>query len=226
MRSHLLPSALLAATCAYFAQAIKIESPGKGAVVDPAKGVTVKWSTVSTDPSRAQLVLVNMAAGHTPFSKDLGEVDLSKGSIVVTEKGVPDDEGYQFNFEGVDAGNTGILAQSEQFEVKGGGDADENTSSAASSSASASTSATGKTSATASGSTSASATNTATLTVPTTLTTAVSSATQTGTATTQGSGTATGSSAAATSTAGAPSGNAVQGGSLLALVAGIVAVMA
>jgi hypothetical protein len=97
--------------------AVQITSPSKNDVVDPSEGVEVKWSTVSTDPARAKLILVNKISGHSPFTKDLGEVDLSAGSITITEKDVPSDGGYQFNFESVDKSNTGILAQSEQFEV-------------------------------------------------------------------------------------------------------------
>ena len=98
--------------------ALLITSPGPNDVVDPAAGVTVKWTRVSTDALRANLVLTNMASGHTPYTKNLGEVDLSSGSIVVTQKDVPDDTTYQFNLEKTD--DSGIYAQSQQFEVKAG----------------------------------------------------------------------------------------------------------
>ncbi len=96
--------------------ALLITSPGPNDVVDPAAGVTVKWTRVSTDALRANLILTNMASGHTPYTKNLGEVDLSSGSIVVTQKDVPDDTTYQFNLEKTD--DSGIYAQSQQFEVK------------------------------------------------------------------------------------------------------------
>ena len=98
--------------------ALVVTSPGPGDIVDLAAGVTVKWARVTTDPLRGNLVLSNMAAGHIPYTKDLGEVDLSAGSIVVTQKDVPDDTTYQFNIEKADG--TGILAQSQQFEAKAG----------------------------------------------------------------------------------------------------------
>jgi len=100
------------------AWAIEITSPTKNSEVDLSAGVTVTWSTVSTDPKSAHLFLVNMAGGHTPFTKDLGEVDLSRGSITVKGLDAPSDESYQFNFQSIDSHNTGILAQSAQFEVK------------------------------------------------------------------------------------------------------------
>ncbi|KAK0704016.1 Ser-Thr-rich glycosyl-phosphatidyl-inositol-anchored membrane family-domain-containing protein [Lasiosphaeria miniovina] len=116
MRSAFISAAALFACV----QAIRITSPTKDDTIDPSKGVTVKWSTVSTDPKTAHLVLVNQAGGHTPYSKDLGEVDLTKGSVTVTVANVPNDTAYQFNIESVTELNTGILAQSAQFEVEAG----------------------------------------------------------------------------------------------------------
>jgi hypothetical protein len=194
-------------------QAIKITSPAKNDVVDPAAGVTIKWTTVSTDPSRANLLLVNMASGHTPYSKDLGEIDLSKGSITVTQKDVPDDEAYQFNFESVEENNTGILAQSEQFEVKAG----EKSTDEASTSSASSTATTAKSAVTSAATNSATGSSTAS--TASTLTTVSSSAT--GSATT--TATRTASSSLSTGAA-APTGLAVQG--VLALAVGVAAVLA
>lgn len=231
MRSF-FTTALLAAAVAHV-QAIKITSPSKNDEVDLSKGVKVEWSTVNTDPTTAHLVLVNQASGHTPYNKDLGEVDLSKGSITITEKNVPADEGYQFNFESVDKLNTGILAQSEQFEVEASdssdSDDDDKTSSAtsATSSATSSTSVTKttetiKTSATkVITSTGESTTVTETSVFPTTLT---KTSSPTGTDSESPSGTTTDTAAPSEST-GAAAANAVQGG-LFALAAGVVALMA
>ncbi|KAK4244038.1 Ser-Thr-rich glycosyl-phosphatidyl-inositol-anchored membrane family-domain-containing protein [Corynascus novoguineensis] len=209
--------------------AVEITSPSKNDVVDPSKGVTVKWSTVSTDPARAHLVLVNMAAGHTPFTKDLGEVDLSTGSLTISQKDVPSDAGYQFNFESTAAQNTGILAQSEQFEVK-------SSSSSSLSSSSFHTEDDQSTSAAASSS-SASTGTTAVRSMTSSLTSAGSVTTITGasrtlatstTAAAAATGSETGSAASSTSTAAAAAatGMASQSGSLLALVIGVAAVLA
>jgi hypothetical protein len=205
-------AALLALAAPLYA--ITITSPSKNDVVDLSAGVTLKWSTVSTDPTSAHLVLVNMAAGHTPYSKDLGEIDLTKGSLVVTEKGVPNDAGYQFNFESVSTQNTGILAQSEQFEVKASGDDDESSSSTSASATETKTSETTSKATTASSTgTTAAVTGTAT-----TLSTVSSAA--------SGSATRTGPASSTSTGAAAPTGMAVQGGSLIALVAGVAAVLA
>lgn len=191
--------------------AITITSPSKNDVVDLSAGVTVKWSTVSTDPTSAHLVLVNMASGNTPYEKDLGEVDLSKGSLVVTEKDVPADEGYQFNFESVATQNTGILAQSEQFEVKASSGDDDDDESSSSSATSATVTKTVSTTVSVTASTSTGVT-------ATTLSTASSAATE--------SASRTAAATSSSSGAAAPTGMAVQGGSLLALVAGVAAVLA
>ncbi|KAK1827002.1 hypothetical protein QBC39DRAFT_393986 [Podospora conica] len=124
MRSSIFAAALLAAC----AQAVQITGITKDQKIDLASGYTVTWSTVNSDPSTAHLFLVNMAGGGTPFSKDLGEIDLKKGSITVKEP-VAAESGYQFNIQSVDPLNTGILAQSQQFQVvKGDAAADDKTS--------------------------------------------------------------------------------------------------
>ncbi|KAL2123663.1 hypothetical protein VTJ04DRAFT_28 [Mycothermus thermophilus] len=111
---------LLLATAITPLHAVQITAPTKDARVDFAKGVTVRWTAVATDPSAARLVLVNMAAGHTPFRRALADsIDLSLGSVIVApQAGVQAEGGYQFNFESVEEGNLGgILAQSAQFRV-------------------------------------------------------------------------------------------------------------
>jgi hypothetical protein len=222
MRATILPTALLAA-CFQLASAITITSPSKGDVVDISSGATVSWSRVNTDPTSAHLFLVNMASGNTPFSKDLGEIDLSsQDSVTVSEQGVPDGEGYQFNLQSVAAGNTGILAQSEQFEVKNGAGGDESSSASVTGTSTTSSAAAGETG------TTLTTTTTGTATATTTFSTAVSSG-ATGTSGGAGNGagaSSTGSAAASSSTAAAPAGMAVQGGSMLALVAGVLAVIA
>ncbi|KAK4215525.1 hypothetical protein QBC37DRAFT_124025 [Rhypophila decipiens] len=209
MRSSVIAAAFLAAC----AQAIKVTSPTKDQVVDLSAGFKVTFDTVSTDPTSAHLFLVNMAGGGTPFSKDLGEVDLTK-PFVVTEEDVPAQKGYQFNVQSVETHNSGILAQSQQFEVKPAEKkpVKSTTVTTDSTTASAATGVTVVSSAT--GTASADVSGSSTL------------------ATVTGSGSAASSKPTATSTssvseAAAPTGKAVAGGSVLALaVAGLVAVMA
>lgn len=100
------------------ASAIKLTSPTKDQTIDLSQPFTVTWETVASDPASAHLFLVNMASGNTPYSKDLGEIDLSKGSATVSVTDVPEDKGFQFNMQSVQKENMGILAQSEQFVVE------------------------------------------------------------------------------------------------------------
>ncbi|KAJ4410355.1 hypothetical protein N0V85_003965 [Neurospora sp. IMI 360204] len=209
---------LLQALFATSALAIQITSPKKDDVVALNSGVQVTWSTVSTDAKSAHLVLVNMASGHTPYQKDLGEVDLTKGSVIVSEDDVPNDSTFQFNLQSVVSQNAGILAQSEQFENKNAPEDNKSTKSAAAqqTTAAASTLVTASDSAAATVSASGSDSKSSAVSVSG----ASTMATVTGSATTTASGTAS-KTAAPTGAAGK-----VQSGSLLALAVGIAAVLA
>lgn len=192
------------------ASAIKLTSPTKDQTIDLSTPFTVTWETVSSDPQSAHLFLVNMASGHTPYSKDLGPVDLNKGSATVSIADVPADKGFQFNLQSVQKENTGILAQSEQFAVVEG-DKKEETKTASSAAADKSgvvVSQEGvKTTLVASTTTAAAA--------------AASSGSATGSVT---SGTATAAATANASSA-PESGAAKVGGSMLAFVVGLAAVV-
>ncbi|KAK3334103.1 hypothetical protein B0T19DRAFT_146214 [Cercophora scortea] len=215
MRFSIIAASLFAACVS----AIQVNTPTKNQVVDlSAPGFKVTWSTVSSDPTKAHLFLVNQAGGHTPYSKDLGEVDLSSGSVTVIEANVPADTGYQFNLQSVDPLNTGILAQSQQFEIKASDDKSSSSSTASSSTtSSATTSATGSAQTLDGSSTTVGSSSTAS-----TFTTTKSAAT--GSATGGSNATKTSSSAGSTSTAAAPTGKAASG-SLLALAIGLVAIV-
>ena len=213
---------LLQALFATSALAIQITHPKKNDVVDVKSGVEVSWSTVSTDPKSAHLVLVNMASGHTPYSKDLGEVDLTKGSIIISESDVPNDSAFQFNFQSVESQSTGILAQSEQFEVKNSEDDKKET---ATTKGAAKTTAAASTLVTASDS--ASATASASESDSSAVSSAVSSVSGASTLATV-TGSTTGTASGTASATAAPTGAAgkLQSGSFLALAVGLVAVLA
>ncbi|KAK3681127.1 hypothetical protein B0T22DRAFT_485691 [Podospora appendiculata] len=218
MRVSIIAASLFAACVS----AIQVSSPTKNEVVDlSSPGFKVTWSTVSSDPTKAHLFLVNQAGGHTPYSKDLGEVDLKSGSVTVIEANVPADTGYQFNLQSVDPLNTGILAQSQQFEIKASDDKSSSSSAASTSTtSSATTSASGsvQTLDGTSGSTTAGSSSTASNSFTTTKSAA------NGSATGGSNATKTSSSAGSTSTAAAPTGKAASG-SLLALAIGLVAIV-
>ncbi|KAK3494207.1 uncharacterized protein B0T23DRAFT_103415 [Neurospora hispaniola] len=214
---------LLQALFASSALAIQITHPKKNDVVDPSSGVEVTWSTVSTDPKSAHLVLVNMASGHTPYSKDLGAVDLTKGSVIISEKDVPNDSDFQFNFQSVDPLNQGILAQSEQFEVKNSDDDKKETTK----SAAATQTTAAATLVTASDSAAATATSAAASSDDESSSSAAVSVSGASTlATVTGSATATASGTASATHAPTAAAGKVESGSLLALAVGLVAVLA
>ncbi|KAJ5589242.1 hypothetical protein N7537_011920 [Penicillium hordei] len=107
----LLPLALSVA-------AVNITEPAKGADVDVSGSFTVKWTSVNTDASTVDIVLVNNAVYPTVSEKIASGIDTSKGSYTASGlKGVTKGSGFQINLLSTDAKNTGILAQSEQFDV-------------------------------------------------------------------------------------------------------------
>ncbi|KAK3374646.1 hypothetical protein B0H63DRAFT_254922 [Podospora didyma] len=212
MRSSIISAAAFLTVCV---SALKVTSPTKTDVVDLSGGVKVTWESVSSDPKTAHLFLVNQAGGHAQYSKDLGEIDISSGSQTVTVKDVPNDTAYQFNIQSVTQLNTGILAQSEQFEVK----ADKKSTTSTTKSAS-STASSGSESVTDAPSSSSDSSASSTVSSASTLITLPPSST--------GASNGTNSQATRTSSssAGAATAMAVQGGSLLALAIGLVAVIA
>ena len=59
-------------------------SPTKGEDIDLSDSFTVKWDSVSTDPSTFDLYLVNNAVYPTVEQKIASDVDTSKGSYTVS----------------------------------------------------------------------------------------------------------------------------------------------
>ncbi|OQE16529.1 hypothetical protein PENFLA_c027G06290 [Penicillium flavigenum] len=98
--------------------AIKVTEPAKNDEVDVSGSFTVKWSSVNTDASTVDIVLVNNAVYPPVEEKIASGVDTSKGSYTASGlKDVTDGSGFQINLISTEAKNTGILAQSEQFDV-------------------------------------------------------------------------------------------------------------
>ncbi|KAL4976278.1 Ser-Thr-rich glycosyl-phosphatidyl-inositol-anchored membrane family-domain-containing protein [Aspergillus desertorum] len=172
--------------------ALQVTQPEKGAEIDPSSSFTVKWDYVSTDPSSFDLYLVNNAVYPSVEKKIASDVDTSDGSYTVDGiSGLENGGGYQINLFSNSGHNTGILAQSEQFNVTGA----DNTSSSTSSTA------TPTSTSTSTSSTSTEAEST-TSTSTGTSTTLLSSTTSTSTSTTpSSSGSSTSGSSNATASA-------------------------
>ncbi|RAK97715.1 GPI anchored serine-threonine rich family protein [Aspergillus ibericus CBS 121593] len=99
------------------ASAITITQPMAGDQVDFSKSYTIKWTTVASDPSNFTIVLVNMNS-QPNVSKQIANVKTSDNSYTVDKvTGIPVANGYQLNAESNTTTNTGILSQSQQFNV-------------------------------------------------------------------------------------------------------------
>lgn len=123
--------------------AILVTSPAKDAQVDFSKDVTITWTSVNTDPSTFTLELVDQSNVNSPIiiNKD---VKTSDDKYTLSNFVAPTGSTYKFNFISNDPENSGILAQSQSFEIVKSGES-------SSSSASASASATDSTTSTSSG---------------------------------------------------------------------------
>ncbi|KAL4996444.1 Ser-Thr-rich glycosyl-phosphatidyl-inositol-anchored membrane family-domain-containing protein [Aspergillus recurvatus] len=189
--------------------ALQVTQPEKGAEVDPSSSFTVKWDSVSTDPSAFDLYLVNNAVYPSIEKKIASDVDTSDGSYTVDGvSGLENGGGYQINLFSNSGHNTGILAQSEQFNVTGADSSSSSTSSTATPTSTSSTS-------TESESTTSTGTSSTLVSTTTTSTSATSSS--------SGSSTAGSSNAAASATGTPDDLNAgVAMGAPLTVLAGLV----
>ncbi|KAJ5794271.1 Cell wall beta-glucan synthesis [Penicillium paradoxum] len=98
--------------------ALRVTEPAKDDGIDVTGSLTVKWSSVNTDPSTVDIFLVNNFIYPNFEQKIASDIDTSKGSFTATDlKGVAHGLGFQINLMSTSAQNTGILAQSQQFDV-------------------------------------------------------------------------------------------------------------
>ncbi|KAL4946949.1 Ser-Thr-rich glycosyl-phosphatidyl-inositol-anchored membrane family-domain-containing protein [Aspergillus filifer] len=113
--------------------AISVTEPKKNVEINPSNSFDVKWTSVQGDATSFDLHLVNNAV-YPPVDKTIAsDIDTSDGSYTVDGiDGLADGPGYQINLLSNDAQNTGILAQSQQFNVTGSDSSDDSTSSSTS----------------------------------------------------------------------------------------------
>ncbi|OJJ30457.1 hypothetical protein ASPWEDRAFT_713709 [Aspergillus wentii DTO 134E9] len=145
------------------AAAVSVTSPTKNEDVDLSNGVTIKWSSVSSDPSSFSIYLVNMNSYPNVDKLIADDVKTSDGSYTIDSlSGIDNGSGFQINLISKDPKNSGILAQSQQFNVESSSSSSSTTTAASSTSTatSASASASSSINASSSGSASASATPT------------------------------------------------------------------
>ncbi|OQE06825.1 hypothetical protein PENVUL_c016G07051 [Penicillium vulpinum] len=98
--------------------AINVTEPTKNDKLDVSGSFTIKWTHVNTDASSVDIVLVNNDI-YPPVSKKIASgIDTSDGSYSASGvKDVAEGSGFQINLLSTEAQNTGILAQSQKFEV-------------------------------------------------------------------------------------------------------------
>ncbi|KAL4770218.1 Ser-Thr-rich glycosyl-phosphatidyl-inositol-anchored membrane family-domain-containing protein [Aspergillus nidulans var. acristatus] len=197
--------------------ALQVTQPEKGAEIDPSSSFTVKWDSVSTDPSSFDLYLVNNAVYPSVEKKIASDVDTSDGSYTVDGvSGLEHGGGYQINLFSNSGHNTGILAQSEQFNVTGA----DSTSSSTSSTTTPTSTSTSSTS-TETESTTSTSTGTSTTLSSTTPTTESESASATPSSSGSSTPSSSNTTAGATGTPDDPNGGVTMGAPLTVL-AGLV----
>ncbi|KXG45583.1 Cell wall beta-glucan synthesis [Penicillium griseofulvum] len=137
--------------------AINVTEPAKGDKLDVSESFTVKWDSVNTDASTVDIVLINNNVYPNVQEKIASGVETSKGSYTAKGlKGVSNGSGFQINLLSTEAQNTGILAQSQKFDVT----EPEKSSSSASTTGTSSTVSSESSSASVSGTTSSASTST------------------------------------------------------------------
>ncbi|KAB8073889.1 Ser-Thr-rich glycosyl-phosphatidyl-inositol-anchored membrane family-domain-containing protein [Aspergillus leporis] len=109
----------LASLVAYatFAIALTITTPQNGDKVDFSKPYEVKWTTVASDPDTFTLILFSSASPNNQ-KVVTKEAKSSDGSYTIDKLwDIKIGNGYQFNIISNSTHNTGILAQSQTFNV-------------------------------------------------------------------------------------------------------------
>ncbi|KAF9889659.1 SMP-30 gluconolaconase LRE domain protein [Aspergillus nanangensis] len=113
--------------------ALTVTEPKKFSEIDPSSSLEVKWTSVDTDPSHCDLYLVNNAVYPNIEKKLASDVDTSDGSYTVNDlSDLSKGGGYQINLVSHEKLDTGILAQSQQFNVTSGSSSSSTTSSSSS----------------------------------------------------------------------------------------------
>ncbi|KAJ5631791.1 uncharacterized protein N7484_011891 [Penicillium longicatenatum] len=97
--------------------AITVTEPKEGADITSSSSLDVKWTYVNTDETSLDIYLVNQAVYPNVNKKLASDVSTSDGSYTVNVGNIPSGHGYQISLKSDEEHNTGILAQSNQFNV-------------------------------------------------------------------------------------------------------------
>ncbi|KAE8149827.1 Ser-Thr-rich glycosyl-phosphatidyl-inositol-anchored membrane family-domain-containing protein [Aspergillus avenaceus] len=108
----------IASLVAYAASsvALTINSPKNGDKVDFSKPYKIEWNTVDSDPNN---FTINLVGSNPRVNKEIAKsVKSSDNSYTIKSLwDIKPANGYQLNFVSADKDNTGILAQSQNFNV-------------------------------------------------------------------------------------------------------------
>ncbi|KAJ5935754.1 hypothetical protein N7466_005301 [Penicillium verhagenii] len=109
------------------AGALTVTEPEQGADISPSSSVDVKWTSVDTDAKSFDIYLVNYVVYPNVNKKLASDISTSDGSHTVNIGSLADGQGYQINL--MSDSNTGILAQTGQFNITGSASESSTTSS-------------------------------------------------------------------------------------------------
>lgn len=120
--------------------AIQVTSPAKGDELDFSETNEITWSSVSSDPTTFSIVLVDQTNMDT--TTIAASVNTADGKYTFTNFDAAPGSKYRINLIANTPKNSGILAQSEEFEITNAGTEDAASTTSASGTSSASSAAT------------------------------------------------------------------------------------
>ncbi|KUL90881.1 hypothetical protein ZTR_00948 [Talaromyces verruculosus] len=99
------------------ASALQVTSPSRGDKLDLNVSNEVTWDSVESDPTSFDIQLVNEHVNPPVIKTIATNVQTSAGSYTFSNVAAAVGDDYQINLVSTSSQNTGILAQSAQFDV-------------------------------------------------------------------------------------------------------------
>ncbi|PCH04596.1 Cell wall beta-glucan synthesis [Penicillium occitanis (nom. inval.)] len=99
------------------ASALQVTSPSRGDKLDLTGSNEVTWDSVESDPTSFDIQLVNEHVNPPVVKTIATNVQTSAGSYTFSNVAAAVGDDYQINLVSTSSENTGILAQSAQFDV-------------------------------------------------------------------------------------------------------------
>ena len=116
MQITLTVSAFLALVAS--SAALQVTAPAEGSTIDVSKDNKIEWATVSSDPTKFDIVVTNNNVNPPVKVTIAKDVSTSEGSYEIKKvSGIVPGGNYRINLESHEPQNSGILAQSGQFSI-------------------------------------------------------------------------------------------------------------